>query len=173
MAAQSEQEVQAYLDSHKIQSTVEDAINACVKANAEDPCLFMSQHLATKAQPDTIKSVIGRSIFDSRGNPTVEVDVKTVKGFTYRAAVPSGASTGVYEGELAPASPTIVWNSSIHGCVVSPKRLLHLHQCAPPRPRRGPTRPPPLIVPLCMAMSPVACSRLSLIPPPLLSPNPH
>jgi len=97
MAAQSEQEVQAYLDSHKIQSTVEDAINACVKANAEDPCLFMSQHLSTKAQPDTIKVCKGRQIFDSRGNPTVEVDILTVKGATYRAAVPSGASTGVYE----------------------------------------------------------------------------
>jgi len=97
MAAQSEQEVQAYLDSHKIQSTVEDAINACVKANAEDPCLFMSQHLATKAAPDTIKAVKSRQIFDSRGNPTVEVDLLTAKGQTYRAAVPSGASTGVYE----------------------------------------------------------------------------
>mmetsp|Transcript_34245 Transcript_34245/g.89482 ORF Transcript_34245/g.89482 Transcript_34245/m.89482 type:complete len:499 (+) Transcript_34245:40-1536(+) len=97
MAAQSEQEVQTYLDSHKIQSTVEDAINACVKANAEDPCLFMSQHLATKAAPDTIKTLKARQIFDSRGNPTVEVDLITAKGNTYRAAVPSGASTGVYE----------------------------------------------------------------------------
>ena len=100
MAAQSEQEVQAYLDSHKIQSTVEDAINACVKANAEDPCLFMSQHLASKAGPETITAVKARQIFDSRGNPTVEVDVITTKS-KYSACVPSGASTGIYEG--APA----------------------------------------------------------------------
>ena len=40
MSQMSEQEVQAYLDQHKIQTTVEDAINACVKANAADPCLF-------------------------------------------------------------------------------------------------------------------------------------
>ena len=93
MAAQSEQEVQAYLDSHKIQSTVEDAINACVKANAEDPCLFMSQHLMTKANADTIKTLKARQIFDSRGNPTVEVDVTTTKA-KYSACVPSGASTG-------------------------------------------------------------------------------
>lgn len=35
-------------------------------------------------------------IFDSRGNPTVEVDMTTAKG-TFRAAVPSGASTGIHE----------------------------------------------------------------------------
>jgi len=96
MAAQSEQEVQAYLDNNKIQATVEEAINACVKANAQDPCLFMSQHLAAKAAPETITKVKARQIFDSRGNPTVEVDVVTSKG-KYTAAVPSGASTGIYE----------------------------------------------------------------------------
>jgi enolase len=96
MAAQSEQEVQAYLDQHKIQATVEDAINACVKANAADPCLFMSQHLASKAAPETITKVHARQIFDSRGNPTVEVDVTTTQG-KHTAAVPSGASTGIYE----------------------------------------------------------------------------
>jgi enolase len=96
MAAHSEQEVQAYLDQHKIQATVEEAINACVKANAQDPCLFMSQHLAGKAAPETIVKVKGRQIFDSRGNPTVECDVVTTKA-TYTAAVPSGASTGIYE----------------------------------------------------------------------------
>jgi len=96
MAAQSEQEVQAYLDTHKIQATVEEAINACVKANATDPCLFMSQHLASKAAPETITKVHARQIFDSRGNPTIEVDITTTKS-KYTAAVPSGASTGIYE----------------------------------------------------------------------------
>ena len=66
MAAQSEQEVQAYLDQHKIQATVEEAINACVKANATDPCLFMSQHLASKAQPEPITKIWARQLFDSR-----------------------------------------------------------------------------------------------------------
>ena len=100
MSQMSEQEVQAYLDQHKIQTTVEDAINACVKANAADPCLFMSQHLASKAGPETITAVKARQIFDSRGNPTVEVDVITTKG-KYTAMVPSGASTGIYEGAFA------------------------------------------------------------------------
>lgn len=44
-----------------------------------------------------IVKVVGRQILDSRGNPTVEVDVVTSNGIVGRAAVPSGASTGVHE----------------------------------------------------------------------------
>src|ERR1700730_7872011 len=44
-----------------------------------------------------IVDIIGREILDSRGNPTVEVDVVLADGKTGRAAVPSGASTGVHE----------------------------------------------------------------------------
>ena len=44
-----------------------------------------------------IKEVIGREILDSRGNPTVEVDVILENGVMGRAAVPSGASTGERE----------------------------------------------------------------------------
>uniref|UniRef100_A0A4W5NVN5 phosphopyruvate hydratase n=1 Tax=Hucho hucho TaxID=62062 RepID=A0A4W5NVN5_9TELE len=44
----------------------------------------------------SIVSIIAREILDSRGNPTVEVDLCTEKGI-FRAAVPSGASTGIYE----------------------------------------------------------------------------
>ncbi len=45
----------------------------------------------------TIASVFGREILDSRGNPTVEVEVTLSSGLTARAAVPSGASTGSRE----------------------------------------------------------------------------
>ncbi|GBG72746.1 hypothetical protein CBR_g12313 [Chara braunii] len=45
----------------------------------------------------TISAIKARQIFDSRGNPTVEVDITTSDGAQYRAAVPSGASTGIYE----------------------------------------------------------------------------
>merc|ERR1739848_969851 len=45
----------------------------------------------------TISSVKAREIIDSRGNPTVEADVLTSDGKIFTAAVPSGASTGVYE----------------------------------------------------------------------------
>ena len=41
-----------------------------------------------------ITDIKARQIFDSRGNPTVEVDVITETGVMGRAAVPSGASTG-------------------------------------------------------------------------------
>ena len=44
-----------------------------------------------------IESVYAREILDSRGNPTVEVEVEVEGGFVGRAAVPSGASTGAFE----------------------------------------------------------------------------
>src|ERR1700751_6139543 len=44
-----------------------------------------------------IEEIRGREILDSRGNPTVEVDVVLESGATGRAAVPSGASTGAHE----------------------------------------------------------------------------
>jgi len=44
-----------------------------------------------------IINIHAREILDSRGNPTVEAEVTTMSGFTGRAAVPSGASTGEYE----------------------------------------------------------------------------
>ncbi|MFC1624365.1 phosphopyruvate hydratase, partial [Candidatus Omnitrophota bacterium] len=49
------------------------------------------------AKETTIKNIKGREILDSRGNPTVEVDVILASGVTGRAAVPSGASTGEHE----------------------------------------------------------------------------
>ena len=44
-----------------------------------------------------IQNIIAREILDSRGNPTVEVDVILENGILGRASVPSGASTGIYE----------------------------------------------------------------------------
>src|ERR1700760_4756027 len=44
-----------------------------------------------------IMAIKGREILDSRGNPTIEVDVHLMDGAFGRAAVPSGASTGAYE----------------------------------------------------------------------------
>jgi len=45
----------------------------------------------------TIESILAQEILDSRGNPTVEVEVVLVDGSWGRAAVPSGASTGIHE----------------------------------------------------------------------------
>merc|ERR1719356_1700240 len=44
-----------------------------------------------------IETLKAREIIDSRGNPTVEVDLTTKAGIFARAAVPSGASTGIHE----------------------------------------------------------------------------
>src|SRR5215207_1665524 len=44
-----------------------------------------------------ITDIIGREVLDSRGNPTVEVDIILEDGSRGRAAVPSGASTGAHE----------------------------------------------------------------------------
>ena len=54
----------------------------------------------------SILRVLGRSILDSRGNPTVEVEIHTDDGHVGRAAVPSGASTGEHEAvELRDGDP--------------------------------------------------------------------
>ncbi|MCP4749702.1 MAG: phosphopyruvate hydratase [Proteobacteria bacterium] len=54
-----------------------------------------------------IESIQAREILDSRGNPTVEVDVALTNGINGRAAVPSGASTGVHEAvELRDGDPS-------------------------------------------------------------------
>ena len=56
--------------------------------------------------PTRIASVHGRQVLDSRGNPTVEVDITVESGAVGRAIVPSGASTGVHEAvELRDGGP--------------------------------------------------------------------
>ena len=56
-----------------------------------------------------IIDVIGREVLDSRGNPTVEAEVWLESGAMGRAAVPSGASTGVREAiELRDKDPKLV-----------------------------------------------------------------
>jgi enolase len=52
---------------------------------------------AAGASATTIEDIIAREILDSRGNPTIEVDVILESGILGRAAVPSGASTGAHE----------------------------------------------------------------------------
>ena len=57
-------------------------------------------------QQQLIRNIIGREILDSRGNPTVEVEVILDSGIIGRASVPSGASTGIYEAhELRDGDP--------------------------------------------------------------------
>ena len=64
-----------------------------------------------------IKNIIARQIIDSRGNPTVEVDVETDTGFYGRAAAPSGASTGVYEALEIRDNHTSYFGKSVFNAV--------------------------------------------------------
>ena len=60
---------------------------------------------ASVSRSVSIHAVKGREIIDSRGNPTIEVDITTEQGL-FRASVPSGASTGIYEAvELRDGDP--------------------------------------------------------------------
>ena len=62
----------------------------------------------------TIADVKGRQVLDSRGNPTVEVEVRLDTGASGRAIVPSGASTGVHEAvelvKIASLDRSAVWS---------------------------------------------------------------
>lgn len=65
-----------------------------------------------------INNITARQILDSRGNPTVEVDVVTETGVLGRAAVPSGASTGKHEAtELRDNDPSIYLGKSVYNAV--------------------------------------------------------
>lgn len=67
---------------------------------------FLNKSLSSSRSFATIASVHAREILDSRGNPTVEVDLTSSTGEVFRAAVPSGASTGIYEAlELRDKDP--------------------------------------------------------------------
>ena len=66
----------------------------------------------------TIDDVVGRQILDSRGNPTVEVEVYLESGAFGRAAVPSGASTGEYEAlEMRDGDDSNYLGKSVHKAV--------------------------------------------------------
>ena len=67
-----------------------------------------------KIMPTTIEDVKARQILDSRGNPTVEVDVTLNCGVVGRAAVPSGASTGIFEAlEMRDGDKSIYCGKSV------------------------------------------------------------
>ena len=67
-----------------------------------------------------ITHVHARQILDSRGNPTLEVDVRLVSGAFGRAAVPSGASTGEHEAvELRDGDPAVYLGKGVLGAVAN------------------------------------------------------
>jgi enolase len=73
-----------------------------------------------------IAKVVGRQILDSRGNPTVEVDVITTNGIVGRAAVPSGASTGIHEAvELRDGNKSIYMGKGVLQAVSNVNTLIN------------------------------------------------
>lgn len=72
-----------------------------------------------------IRDILAREILDSRGNPTLEVEVVTEAGFLGRAAVPSGASTGVHEAvELRDNDPTRYMGKGVQQAVRNVEKIL-------------------------------------------------
>ena len=77
----------------------------------------------TAARECAVKSVKARQIVDSRGNPTVEVDLVTDQ--LYRSAVPSGASTGIYEAlELRDGDKSVYGGKGVLNAVRNINELL-------------------------------------------------
>lgn len=73
-----------------------------------------------------IAKVVGRQILDSRGNPTVEVDVITTNGILGRAAVPSGASTGIHEAvELRDGDKAVYMGKGVLQAVTNVNTLIN------------------------------------------------
>jgi enolase len=72
-----------------------------------------------------IESIHGRQVFDSRGNPTIEVDVQLDSGAKGRAIVPSGASVGVHEAiELRDNNPAKFLGKSVYRAVDNVNNIL-------------------------------------------------
>jgi len=72
-----------------------------------------------------IEDVRGREILDSRGNPTVEVEVYLECGAVGRAAVPSGASTGVHEAvELRDGDPARYGGKGVLQAVINVNEII-------------------------------------------------
>ncbi len=74
----------------------------------------------------TVTSVRGREVLDSRGNPTVEAEVRLSDGVTAHALVPSGASTGSHEAvELRDDDPAVFGGRGVRQAVANVSDVIH------------------------------------------------
>jgi len=96
-----QKEVMKYLQDHHISDKLNKIVNLLCKARPEDPMGFLGKALMSEAKSPTISKVVAREILDSRGNPTVEVDIYAIvwgeEKLVARSGAPSGASTGSNE----------------------------------------------------------------------------
>lgn len=97
----AQREVVQYLEKNKITDRLNLVVNDVCRAKSEDPFGLMIMELRKYANPVVITRLVGREILDSRGNPTVEVDIYGMQNASEkllaRAGAPSGASTGSNE----------------------------------------------------------------------------
>jgi enolase len=98
-----------YMQDHKIGEAINETLASLLESRPDDPFGFLYSLFKAKAEPPVVDHIVGREVLDSRGNPTVEVDVYArylgdviLAG---RSSAPSGASTGSNEArELRDAS---------------------------------------------------------------------
>ncbi len=75
---------------------------------------------------DTIKNIIARQILDSRGNPTIEVEIHTNNNITATASIPSGASIGTHEAiELRDLDDSLYAGKSVLKAINNIHKVLH------------------------------------------------
>src|SRR3954469_15189251 len=80
-------------------------------------CALERPRFSLEIPMTAIADIVAREILDSRGNPTVEVDVKLENGHMGRAAVPSGASTGAHEAHELRDGGTRYGGKGVRGAV--------------------------------------------------------
>ena len=96
-----EQQTNSYLEKNKLSDVLTEAVNKLIESKSDDVAGTLSRLLKARALPPIIDHLVGREVLDSRGNPTVEVDVyskflgKVI--LAGRSSAPSGASTGSNE----------------------------------------------------------------------------
>jgi len=91
-------DVKALFKSIDVKSALSDAqIDSLMENFGSGSELNYCDFISYVTESSIISKVTAREILDSRGNPTVEVDITTKGGIFVRAAVPSGASTGIHE----------------------------------------------------------------------------
>src|SRR2546429_4711284 len=91
-----------------------------------------------------IVEVVAREVLDSRGNPTVEVEVELISGARGRAAVPSGASTGAHEALELRDGGERYGGKGVPRAVEPANGEIPAPLVRPARPRPRPAPPPPV-----------------------------
>ena len=82
---------------HQLLETIQSAAGEAVAVDRRPKLNDRLQHRIARTEMTEIVAIRAREVLDSRGNPTVEVEVTLLEGGVGRAIVPSGASTGQHE----------------------------------------------------------------------------